>query len=62
MIPLYEVETREELGLWLGLCKFDKMKEARKVRKCSVATIKDFRETTEYTTYIYENLKIAPKA
>ena len=61
MVPVYEVETREELGLWLGLCKFDKMKEARKIRKCSVACIKDFGENTEYTAYIYDALKLAPK-
>ena len=61
MIPIYEVESRETLGLWLGHCKVDKKKEARKIRKCTCVGIKDFGETSEYTTFIYDALKLAPK-
>ncbi len=61
MVPIYEVETRETLGLWMGMCKIIKKKEAKKIRKCTCVAIKDFGETTEYTTFIFDALKIGTK-
>lgn len=35
-----QVEDREELGEWVGLCKIDKDGKPRKVVKCSCVVIK----------------------
>ena len=61
MVPIYEVESRETLGLWMGMCKIIKKKDAKKIRKCTCVAIKDFGETSEYTTFIFDALKIGVK-
>ena len=35
-----QVETKEELGEWVGLCKIDKEGKPRKVVKCSCVVVK----------------------
>lgn len=51
-IPLIEVDSRAELGEWLGQCKYDKTGVARKVRGCSSCAIKDYGEQSEALTYL----------
>uniref|UniRef100_A0A914D0B7 40S ribosomal protein S12 n=1 Tax=Acrobeloides nanus TaxID=290746 RepID=A0A914D0B7_9BILA len=41
-IPIYEIESKSELGEMVGQCKFDKEGKARKVVGCSCAVVKDF--------------------
>ena len=35
-----QVENKEELGEWVGLCKIDKEGKPRKVVKCSCVVVK----------------------
>lgn len=35
-----QVESKEELGEWVGLCKIDKEGKPRKVVKCSCVVVK----------------------
>lgn len=35
-----QIEDKEELGEWVGLCKIDKEGKPRKVVKCSCAVVK----------------------
>ena len=51
-IPLIEVESREELGEWVGQCKYDKEGVAKKIRGASSLVIKDWGESSEAHTYI----------
>ena len=37
---LAQVEDKEELGEWVGLCKIDKEGKPRKVVKCSCVVVK----------------------
>merc|ERR1719198_1705323 len=46
-VPLLEVETRDELGEWLGHCKYDKDGSCRKVKGTSSVAIKNYGEETE---------------
>lgn len=39
-LSLPQVEDKEELGEWVGLCKIDKEGKPRKVVKCSCAVVK----------------------
>lgn len=41
-IPLVKIETSKQLGEWIGLCKYDAQGNARDVRSCSSAVIKEF--------------------
>ena len=38
-VPLIEVDSRDELGKWVGQCKYDKKGEAKKVRGASSLAI-----------------------
>ena len=49
---MIEVETREELGEWLGHCKYDKEGKPRKVKGCSSIAIKNFGEDTEALSFV----------
>ena len=55
-VPLIEVDSRDELGEWLGQCKYTKEKgsdgEAKKVKGASSCVIKDYGETSEALTFI----------
>jgi small subunit ribosomal protein S12e len=56
-IPLIEVDSRTELGEWLGQCKYDKEGNARKTRGCSSVAIKDWGEMSEAHTYLEKHIK-----
>ncbi|KRZ15659.1 40S ribosomal protein S12, partial [Trichinella zimbabwensis] len=45
-IPLICVDDKMLLGQYVGLCKFDKEGQARKVVKCSCVVVKDYGEET----------------
>merc|ERR1711865_803361 len=56
-IPLIEVESRKDLGEWLGQCKYDKAGVARKVRGASSCAIKDYGEQSEALTFLEQYIK-----
>ena len=56
-IPLIEVDSRTELGEWLGQCKYDKAGVARKTRGCSSVCIKDYGENSEAYTFLEQYIK-----
>jgi len=56
-IPLIEVDSREELGEWLGQCKYDLEGAARKIRGCSSVAIKDYGEQSEAFTFLEQHIK-----
>lgn len=56
-IPLIEVESRQELGEWLGQCKYDKAGVPRKTRGASSVAIKDYGENSEALTFLEQYIK-----
>ena len=56
-IPLIEVDSRAELGAWLGQCKYDAAGVARKVRGASSVAIKDYGENSEALTFLEQYVK-----
>lgn len=56
-IPLIEVDSRNDLGEWLGQAKFDKAGVARRVKGCSSAVIKDYGEESEAYTFLEQYIK-----
>ena len=56
-IPLIEVEKREELGEWLGQCKYDKYGTARKIKGASSVAIKDYGEESEALNFVLNHIK-----
>ena len=56
-IPLIEVESRQELGQWLGQCKYDKEGVPRKVRGASSCAIKDYGETSDALSFLEQYIK-----
>mmetsp|Transcript_5434 Transcript_5434/g.3832 ORF Transcript_5434/g.3832 Transcript_5434/m.3832 type:complete len:145 (-) Transcript_5434:124-558(-) len=56
-IPLIEMESRDDLGEWLGLCKYDAEGNARKVRGASSIAIKDYGEETEALSFVQNYIK-----
>lgn len=58
-IPLIEVDSRMDLGEWLGHCQYDKEGAARKVKGTSSVAIRAWGEETEdlqfVLNYITEN-------
>ena len=56
-IPLIEVESRLQLGEWLGQCKYDLAGEARKVKGASSVAILDYGETSSHLTYLENHIK-----
>merc|ERR1712066_306350 len=56
-IPLIEVETRDELGEWLGHCKYDIEGQPRKVKGTSSVAIKNYGEETEALTFVLNYIK-----
>ena len=56
-IPLIEVESRQELGQWLGQCKYDKEGVPRKIRGASSCAIKDYGETSDALSFLEQYIK-----
>lgn len=56
-VPLLEVETREELGEWLGHCKYDAEGNAVKVKGTSSLAITDYGEETVALAFLLKHLK-----
>lgn len=56
-IPVIPVPARQELGEWLGQCKYDKAGVARMIRGCSSVAIKDWGEETEALSFVQNWLK-----
>ena len=51
-VPLIEVDSRDELGEWVGQCKYDKKGEAKKIKGASSLVIKDYGEQSEALTFV----------
>jgi small subunit ribosomal protein S12e len=51
------VETRDELGEWLGHCKYDKEGKPRKVKGCSSIAILNYGEDTEALSFVHKYIK-----
>merc|ERR1739848_697866 len=56
-VPLIEVESRDELGEWLGHCKYDIEGKARRVKGTSSVAIKNYGEETEALTFVLNYIK-----
>ena len=56
-IPLITVEKRQDLGEWLGQCKYDKEGVARKTRGASSVAILNYGENSEALTYVEQYVK-----
>merc|ERR1711990_553025 len=57
-IPLMNIPKRQDLGEWVGQCKYDKENgKARKVRGCSSIAIKDYGEVSDALTVIEQYIK-----
>ena len=56
-IPLITVEKRDDVGEWLGHCKYDKTGEARKVKGTSSVAIKNYGEETEALSFVLGYIK-----
>merc|ERR1712066_1010959 len=56
-VPLIEVESRDELGEWLGHCKYDIEGKARRVKGTSSVAIRNYGEETEALTFVLNYIK-----
>ena len=56
-IPLIEVDSRMDLGEWLGLCQYDKDGSAKKVKGTSSVAIKAYGEETEALSFVLNHIK-----
>lgn len=56
-VPLLMVDTREELGEWLGHCKYDPEGNAVKVKGTSSLAITDYGEETIALAFLLKHLK-----
>ena len=56
-VPLITVDKRDDLGEWLGHCKYDKEGNARKVKGCSSVAIKQYGEENAALAYLQDHLK-----
>merc|ERR1712060_110135 len=56
-IPLIEVDSRMDLGEWLGLCQYDKDGSAKKVKGTSSVAIKAYGEETEALSFVLNYIK-----
>ena len=56
-IPLIEVDSRMDLGEWLGHCHYDKEGNARKVKGTSSVAIKNYGEETEALSFVLNYIK-----
>ena len=56
-IPLIEVDSRMDLGEWLGHCHYDKEGAARKVKGTSSVAIKNYGEETEDLQFVLSHIQ-----
>ena len=56
-IPLIEVDSRMDLGEWLGHCQYDKDGSARKVKGTSSVAIRNYGEETEALSFVLNYIK-----
>merc|ERR1712051_46683 len=56
-IPLIEVDSRMDLGEWLGHCHYDKDGAARKVKGTSSVAIKNYGEETEALSFVLNYIR-----
>merc|ERR1711907_830775 len=56
-IPLLELDSRAELGEWLGQAKYDLEGNARKVRGCSSVAIIDYGAESTALSYLKTHIK-----
>ena len=56
-IPLIEVDSRNDLGEWLGHCHYDKEGAARKVKGTSSVAIKAYGEETEALSFVLNYIR-----
>lgn len=56
-IPLIEVDSRMDLGEWLGHCHYDKEGNARKVKGTSSVAIRNYGEETEDLAFVLNYIK-----
>lgn len=56
-IPLITIAKRNDVGEWLGHCKYDKEGNARKVKGTSSVAILDYGEETEALQYVLNYIK-----
>merc|ERR1712051_1067152 len=56
-IPLIEVDSRNDLGEWLGHCHYDKEGNARKVKGTSSVAIQNYGEETEALSFVLNYIR-----
>jgi small subunit ribosomal protein S12e len=56
-IPLIAIENRNDIGEWLGHCKYDKEGKARKVKGTSSVAIRDYGEETAALAFVLNHIK-----
>ena len=56
-IPLIEVDSRMDLGEWLGHCHYDKDGAPRKVKGTSSVAICNYGEETEALQFVLNHIK-----
>merc|ERR1712172_197666 len=56
-VPLIEVEKRDDLGEWLGHCKYDADGAPKKVKGTSSIAIKNYGEETEALSFVLNHIK-----
>ena len=56
-IPLIEIDSRTDLGMWLGQCKYDKEGVPRKTKGASSCAIKDYGETSDALSFLEQYIK-----
>ena len=55
--PVIPLDSRQDLGTWLGHCKYDKEMQPRKVKPTSSIAIIDYGEETEALSFVLNHIK-----
>ncbi len=56
-VPVITVENRDDIGVWLGHCKYDKEGNPRKAKGTSSVAIVDYGEETEALSFVINYIK-----
>jgi small subunit ribosomal protein S12e len=56
-VPVITVESRDDIGVWLGHCKYDKEGLPRKAKGTSSVAIVDYGEETEALSFVINYIK-----